>query len=148
MRVMINIKKFQPKDIFSVLKLANNCLTETYNPSIFNYFYESFPEGFIVAENNHKIIGFIVAVNSFNKLGRILMLAVDDRYRKKRIGSKMLNNALYELSKIQVNNVELEVRTQNKTAINFYKKNGFNIVERINCFYQNGEDAFIMKKEL
>jgi len=145
---MINIKKFQPNDIYSVLKIANKCLTETYNPSIFNYFYESFPEGFIVAENNHKIIGFIVAVNSYDDNGRILMLAVDDRFRKKGIGSKILNNALHELSKISINSVELEVRTENTSAIIFYKKNGFKEMERIKSFYQNGEDAFIMKKEI
>jgi len=58
----VSIRKFQPNDMFPVIKLASETLTENYNPSLFNYFYETFPEGFLVAEKFHKIVGFILGV--------------------------------------------------------------------------------------
>jgi len=41
--------------------------------------------------------------------------------------------------------VELEVRTTNTVAIGFYKKHGFDVVDTLPNFYQNGEDAYTMK---
>ena len=45
-----------------------------------------------------------------------------------------------------INEVELEVRTKNVAAIGFYKKHGFKITDTVKGFYQNGEDAYIMRK--
>ena len=45
-----------------------------------------------------------------------------------------------------IKQVELEVRTTNTAAINFYKKQGFVIIETIPKFYQNGEDACAMRR--
>ena len=44
--------------------------------------------------------------------------------------------------------VRLEVRVSNKAAINLYKKHGFKIVYAIKNFYLNGEDAYVMMKNL
>jgi ribosomal protein S18 acetylase RimI-like enzyme len=32
--------------------------------------------------------------------------------------------------------------------VEFYKKHGFTIKEKVNAFYQNGDDAYIMKRDL
>ena len=56
---VFKVRLFKPTDMFSVIKLASETLPERYNPSLFNYFYETFSHGFIIAERAHKIIGFI-----------------------------------------------------------------------------------------
>ena len=43
---------------------------------------------------------------------------------------------------------DLEVRTNNKIALTFYKKHGFDIIETMARFYQNGEDAYSMRRVL
>jgi ribosomal protein S18 acetylase RimI-like enzyme len=48
----------------------------------------------------------------------------------------------------EVTQVELEVRTTNQGALEFYKKQGFILREKLQQFYQNGEDAYNMSKEL
>jgi len=45
-----------------------------------------------------------------------------------------------------IKQAELEVKKDNKQAIKFYQKHGFEIVETISKFYQNGEDAYIMRR--
>lgn len=145
---MIDIRQFKPADMFSVVKLASLTLTEQYNPSLFNYFYESFPEGFIVAEYGHKIIGFIIGVKINDILSKILMLSISEQFQNKKIGSDLLKNFIRKISEEGIKFVELEVKIDNNKAINFYKKHGFKISNEIKDFYQNGESAYTMKREL
>ena len=145
---MHKIRLFEPKDMFSVIKLASITLTEQYNPSLFNYFYETFPEGFIVAEYGHKIIGFLIGVRINDILSKILMLSISKQYQNKRIGSDLLKYFLKRLYEEGVKFIELEVKIDNEKAINFYKKHGFKIRNEIKDFYQNGESAYTMKRQL
>jgi [ribosomal protein S18]-alanine N-acetyltransferase len=142
------IRRVQPNDIFPVVALAFETLPERYNPSIFSQFYESFPEGFLVALNQEMIIGFLIGIKTTPNIGRILMLAVKESYRKQGIGSSLLTDFINEMKQQNVTNVELEVRTSNKRALRFYQARGFLLQEMLQGFYQNGENAYSMRKEL
>jgi len=134
--------------MFSVLKLASDNLPERYNPSLFNYFYETNNESFIVAEIGHKVIGFMVGVKIDDENANILMLSVSKQYQRKKIGSMILSEFL-KLAKVGgIKTLELEVRVDNKKAIKFYEKHGFKIINKILDFYQNGESAYTMKKQI
>jgi ribosomal-protein-alanine acetyltransferase len=145
---VLKIRKFKPTDMFSVIKLASDTLTERYNPNLFNYFYETLPNGFIVAEMAHKIIGFLVGVKLNSEKAKILMISVLENYRKQNIGSQLLTKFLKEMEIEKVKFLELEVRTDNKKAIEFYKKHGFSTKQKITEFYQYGESAYTMVKEI
>jgi ribosomal protein S18 acetylase RimI-like enzyme len=47
-----------------------------------------------------------------------------------------------------MNKIYLEVKVDNITAIYFYVKHGYRIKERIPSFYINGEDAYVMIKDI
>lgn len=143
-----NVRPFEPKDMFAVIKIASDTLPERYNPSLFNYFYETFPKGFVVAEFGKKIIGFIVGLPINNSTAKILMLSVLKDHREKQIGSKLLNYVLDILIKRKIESIELEVRTRNKKAINFYEKHGFEITRKLTDFYQNGDAGYTMRKKI
>jgi len=130
--------------MFSIVKLASETLPENYDPRIFNYFYETFPDGIWVAEKLNKLIGFIIGVKTGEEKGRILMLSVAEKNRRQNIGTALLKNLINELIKHNVRYIELEVRTDNKKAVQFYQKQGFRIVDTIKNFYQNGENAYLM----
>ena len=131
--------------MFSIIKLSFKTLTERYNPSLFNYFYEIFPEGFWVCEKNHKIVGFIVGVKTNSEIARILILAVLKLYRQQGVGNILLNNFLREVEIKNIKQVELEVETKNNPAIEFYLKHGFEIIDVLPKFYRNGNDAYVMR---
>ena len=145
---MLQIRRVQATDIFSVIALAYDTLPERYNPSIFNQLYESFPEGFLVAIHNQTLIGFLIGIKTTPNTARILMLCVDEKNRKQGIGSALLKQFLLFMKNLQIRQVELEVRTTNQGALTFYLKQGFILREKLHQFYQNGEDAYSMKKEL
>ena len=145
---MEDIRKFKPTDTFRVIKLASVTLTERYNPSLFTFFYETYPEGFIVAEENHKIIGFIIGIKTTDKSSKIIMLSVDTDFQGRKIGSKLLNEFIKTSIKEKIETIDLEVQTNNLKAIQFYEKNSFKKVKKIKEFYQNKEDAYTMRLNL
>jgi ribosomal-protein-alanine N-acetyltransferase len=142
---VLEIRQVQPQDIFSVIRIAYESLPEQYNPAVFNQFYESFPEGFLIAEQHHKIVGFVIDLKPFEEIAKVLLLSVTEEHRRKGIGSALLKRFLDTMKMQNIKQVELEVRTSNSAAVGFYKKHGFDIVETIPKFYQNGEDAYTMK---
>ncbi|MFH1013868.1 MAG: ribosomal protein S18-alanine N-acetyltransferase [Thermoplasmatota archaeon] len=142
---MYIIRQVGTDDLYQVIELVSRVLTEKYTPHLFLYFYESFPWAFWVAEHNKQIVGFTVGVRVTQKKGRILMLGVDEKHRKNGIGSRILLHVLDEFKSHNIQQVELEVQTSNTNAIRFYSYHHFTIVERIEKFYENGEDAFIMR---
>ena len=142
---MLTIRQFQPQDTFKVIKLASITLTEQYNPTLFSYFYETYPQGFIVAEENHKIIGFLIGIKLKTNKTKILMISVEPIYQRQKIGENLLNKFIKITIKQKIETIELEVRIDNKKAIRFYEKNGFKIIDKICRFYQNGESAYTMR---
>lgn len=75
-------------------------------------------------------------------------VAVSPMYRQRGIGT-MLMNALIIMARISsVNRMTLEVRISNTTALNMYKKLGFDAVAIRKKYYpDNGEDAYLMCRE-
>ena len=145
---MYTVRPFQPNDTFSVIKLAHETLPERYFPNIFNSFYESFPEGFFITEQYSKLVGFIVGIQIYSDSAKILMLSVNKSFRKKGIGSMLLKTFFKSMKKINIIKFDLEVRKENQAAVSFYKKHDFKIVDEIKGYYQNGEDALLMRKIL
>ena len=44
--------------------------------------------------------------------------------------------------------IDLEVRTDNEKAIQFYKKHSFLVTDIVKGLYQNNEDAYVMKRKI
>ncbi len=145
---MLTVRRVQASDIIPVIALAYETLPERYNPAIFNQFYEASPDSFFVALNNTNIIGFLIGNRTTPMTARILMLSVKERFRKQGIGKALLTAFLSEMKTHRVKRLDLEVRTTNHTALEFYKKQGFILREILPHFYQNGQDAYSMTKEL
>lgn len=145
---VLRIRQVQSNDIITVVRLAYENLPERYNPILFNTFYQKFAQGFLVAEHEKRLAGFLVGIRKSKHHGRILMLAVTPQQRRKGIGSALLASFLLQMKKICVHSIELEVRTTNTIALCFYSKHGFAIQRVIKGLYQNGDDAYLMHHQL
>ena len=145
---MLIVRHAKASDIIPVIALAFETLPERYNPVIFNQFYETSPDDFLVALHNNSIVGFLIGIKTTSTIARILMLSVKERNRKQGIGTALLKVFLTEMKEHQIKRLDLEVRTTNHAALEFYKKQGFILRGILPQFYQNGEDAYSMTKEL
>jgi len=143
---MYLVREFREEDVYDVFRIAYESLTEKYSLDLFMDIYYAWPSGFLVAEIK-DIVGFI-AGSQYNGTARILMLAVDKNNRGKGIGSLLLRKFIFQCKKEGIKSVSLEVRTSNKSAIEFYINRGFQIISLLNKYYTNGESAYIMWKML
>ena len=75
----------------------------------------------------------------------ILNICIHPQYQHQGLGEKLLQNLLQGLDKNQHPFVLLEVRNSNKTAISFYLKLGFELIDQRKKYYSNGEDAKILR---
>ncbi|HEC87806.1 MAG TPA: N-acetyltransferase [Thermoplasmata archaeon] len=140
------IRNFEYKDLEEVAKIADESLQENYSIDFLLYLWQINPEGFMVAEKNGKVVGFIVSIKEGKEKLRILMLAVDKKFRRKGIGKSLLRELLIKYP--ETRKVVLEVRSDNKEAINFYKKQKFKIKGKIEDFYTDGSTAYLMERVL
>ena len=78
----------------------------------------------------------------------ITAVATDKDYLKQGIASTLLNTLEKHLQQKQIDSIFLEVRTSNIPAINLYTKLNYNKIAIRTKYYDNLEDANIMKKDL
>lgn len=144
---MIVVRKFKPVDLGKVYEIEQQSFKDPYNALLLLNLYELFPEGFFVAEEDGIIVGYAIS-RIVGEVGHILAIAVDPKYRGRRIG-KVLMGAVtnYFLSKGVVE-TWLEVRASNQLARRFYRSLGFVERKTIPQYYSDGESAVILKKRL
>jgi ribosomal-protein-alanine N-acetyltransferase len=91
--------------------------------------------GFIVAEaeraNGHIITIDVIAAARRSGVGSLLLHAAEDRLRAKLCRS-----------------VELETAVDNASALAFYKRHGYSVVNTFPRYYANGVDALVLVKDL
>jgi ribosomal-protein-alanine N-acetyltransferase len=153
------IREFRLEDLHNVIYINRTCLPENYTPDFFIYHFREFPEGFLVAEMNGTIVGYIMtrvdrgfdyysSHRAFAEKGHIISIAVLPHARRKGIGEALLRRAVESIKKRGVKEVYLEVRVSNAPAINLYHKLGFKIARRVPKYYADGEDAYVMSLRL
>ena len=153
-----NIRRAESSDLISVMEINLKTLPEHYS----DYFYESLlaelPEAFIVAEIQGKHVGYIMCkteygFSNFKKLGfvkkgHVVSIAVLDEFRKKGIGSVLVEESVNGVKLRKCDEFYLEVRCSNNDAVKLYEKFGFVIRQQLNAYYRDGEDAYLMAIEL
>lgn len=96
------------------------------------------------------IDGNIVGVVSYSIIyerAELNYIAVDVKFRKQGIAGKLLNYVLNDLKDNMVENLTLEVNSDNKEAINFYFKNGFE-KKAIRKRYYGNNDGYLMVRKV
>lgn len=144
----MHIRKFKRGDIFTAMRLINETFQEDYDPQVLFGFYNDWQDGFIVAEENKETVGLIIGSIPEPTRARILILVVEEPFRNRGIGTELLNAFLHECIIRAIKLVSLEVRISNLSAIEFYKKRGFQITRTIPHYYRDGEDGYVMEKML
>jgi len=95
-----------------------------------------------------KVIGYIFFRLIEQQL-HILKIAVTPNWRCRGVASWLLNQCIAQALKMGAESAFLEVRPSNETAITFYRKQGFRIIDRRPNYYADTrEDALVLLKNL
>ena len=97
-----------------------------------------YPHTFLVTVSD-QMDGYIV----FRPDGHIISMAVRPHKRRVGIGTKLVQKVIGHCSG---KSLRLEVRVSNVGAQRFYLHLGFRIKARIDGYYHDGEDAFLMER--
>jgi ribosomal-protein-alanine N-acetyltransferase len=141
------IRKFQPPDFPWVIDIERKVFNE-HDPFFYMRFYETCSEGFMVAQVNGFIVGFVVGFLNSETSGRIFSLAVNPSYQNRRIGSALLKEMIDVFRSMRVSEIILEVRLGNLKARRFYERHGFCETGVVEKYYNNGESACMMRLKI
>ena len=152
------LRRFRPDDLDSVMHINQVCLPENYGTYFFKELYERFPETFIVAEENGKIIGYAMCrietgLPDFGLLGiarrgHVISIAVLPENQRGGIGTALMEEVMHGMRFYKAKEWFLEVRVTNTPAVKLYKKFGFQTNKIAHGYYNDGEDAYIMSVKL
>ena len=102
----------------------------------------------MVAEHNHRIVGFMIYELHKDKL-HILNFAVCEDARRRGVGSQMVLRLVDRLSQQRRKEIVLEVREGNVPAQMFFQKQDFRAITILRAHYDDtAEDAYIMRYSL
>lgn len=136
------IRKKDSKDIKKIMDIWIASNLDAHNFISKDYFYNNFDivkdaienATVYVYEQESKVIGFVGINQEF-----IEGIFVDRNYRSKGIGKKLI-----DYCKKNYNTLSLNVYCKNKKAIEFYKREGFEICEK-KLEKDNKEFEYVMK---
>jgi len=152
------IRQFTPQDVAAVIEINDTCLPEHYTSAFFLDLHNNCPEAFQVAEADGRVVGYVMCrlehgfseIRRFRmaKKGHLVSIAVIPTHRRVGVGKALVTRALEALWKNRAEECFLEVRVSNEPAVNLYKKLGFNTTRRVQWYYSDGEDAYVMCRDL
>ena len=142
------IRQMQEKDLDEIILIENELFTSPWNKEQFLYEINEneFSRSFVL-EIDNEIIAYGMMWFLFENAD-ITNIAVKKKYQKQGYGLKMLKHLIKEAINNNCEFVHLEVRINNKEAINLYNKMGFETVRIRKHYYEDGSDAYDMIKAI
>jgi ribosomal-protein-alanine N-acetyltransferase len=152
------IRRCEASDLQAVIDINMTALPEHYSDYFFESILRELPEAFILAELNNKVIGYIMCkiefgFSNFRKLGfvkkgHVVSVAVLEEHRGKSVGTALMVEGINGVMHRKADEIYLEVRVSNTSAIKMYQKLRFEIKSRLRSYYRDGEDAYLMALDL
>ena len=120
-----------------------------YDAAELSYFMYRDGAETLVLEEDGKVVAFVILeVHPTRRSATIITLDVLKTYRRNGYGSRLLSRAEDILLEYGVETYDLQVDITNRAALDFYKKHGFEMVSTLRHYYANGNDAYLMVKQL
>lgn len=83
-----------------------------------------------------------------SKIGRLYNIAIDPDFQGQSLGAILLEACEAECRKKNYAEISLEVRSDNKGAIRFYRNRGYDITMTLKRYYSDATDGIRMVKKL
>ena len=146
----IQVLELTVEDIDAILPLENELYHKPWLKKDYEYELKDNPFAIylkMVNKDNNEIMGYIGFWIKFEQ-AEITKVSIAKKYQGYKLSKLLMADAENRIRIAECENITLEVRVSNIVAINLYKSCGFNIVATRKKYYENGEDAYLMLKEL
>lgn len=143
----MTVRAWTEEDVKEIARLEAECFSDPWTEGMLADtlrfpIYHTF-----LAEEGGQVCGYACLISLFED-AEVANVAVDAPFRGRGIG-KALMDAMHERARsLGATQCLLEVRVSNVAAIGLYKKYGYVRYGVRKNYYEDGEDAFVMKKTL
>eukprot|EP00055_Hartaetosiga_balthica_P014081 m.75439 g.75439 ORF g.75439 m.75439 type:complete len:172 (-) comp8482_c0_seq1:1384-1899(-) len=136
-------------DLPRMAELIAKDLSEPYSVYTYRYFLHTWPQLSHVAVIDGEIVGTVICRLTQHKRGPfrgyIAMIAVDDKCRRKGIGTALVEASITALKKMDADEIVLEAEVTNQGALRTYEKLGFLRDKLLYRYYLSGISAWRLK---
>jgi len=145
----ILVRQYEGKDFARLHKLDQVCFPPGISYSRWSlHYYLSLPGAVcLVAEEGKRLAGFILAEEN-PPLGHIITLDVAESFRRRGVGTMLLNEMEEHFVFQGVHSVLLETSVENASGIAFWKRHGYRTEAMVKKYYLGKIDAYEMRKKL
>lgn len=144
----MNIRSWKYEDILKISEMEKECFPKepwSYQALVSSFSNNTFYG--VACEDGDEIVGYggiTIAADSAD----IDNIGVGESYRRGGVGSAIIEALCEEAKKREVKKIFLEVRVSNVPAMCLYLKMGFRGLYARLRYYNDGEDALVMVKEI
>lgn len=146
----MRIRDFQPSDLLRLSEIDQACFPPgiAYSREELARFITHRSSRTWVAEENGRIVGFVVAGRQPVRVGHIITIDILEGYRRRGVGSELMSVAENWARQARLELMYLETAEDNLAAQQFYEARGYRKVERVEQYYSTGLAAWVMVKRL
>ena len=143
------LRSYEPHDFNALHRLDQSCFPAgiSYSKTTLRYFLTIPSADCVVALDENKIAGFIVSEEN-PPLAHIITLDVNQKHRRRGIGTALLEKLESNLAARGVHSILLETASDNDAAVAFWKRHGYRIEATLKRYYLGRIDAYEMRKIL
>jgi len=144
----MKIRSAQPWDLAQIVQIEGLCFPEetAFPPKMFAYLIR-YAVSLVASEPDKKVLGFIMGYTS-GKTGAVYTLDVHPSYRRRGVGSKLLQSLEEKLALLGAQAIRLEAALDRPGAVELYRKAGYQERELVRNYYGRGDHALRMWKNL
>lgn len=146
----IQILELTLDDIDAILPIENQLYHKPWLKKDYEYELKDNPFAIylkMIDKDSNEIMGYIGFWIKFEQ-AEITKVSIAKKYQGYKLSKLLMADAERRMRLAECENSTLEVRVSNVVAINLYKSFGYKIVATRKKYYENGEDAYLMLKEL
>jgi len=146
----IDLQRATINDLETLYQIERECFTtEAFSTQHLAYLLENPNAVSLVAQINNAVAGFIIGLilrHDERIIARIYTLDVAVKYRRKGLGLRLLDEIERIFVKRGVKICYLEVRKDNVTALELYRRHGYVEVEELKDYYTGAHGVRLKKK--
>ncbi len=145
----VSLRGYRASDMPFVAAIVAEALHEHYEPTLYSSLSAEWPDGFLVAVDARDVpVGFLLGVNQVEREARVLMFAVERNHRAQGVGALLMETFLDRCRRRGYRRATLEVRVSNATAIRFYTRYQYSVIDLLRSYYSDGENGYQMARDL
>ncbi|HVA01600.1 MAG TPA: N-acetyltransferase [Terriglobia bacterium] len=144
------LRPFQPSDLPTLSEIDRSCFSPgiAYSREELASFIGHRSSSTWVAEAGGEVVGFVVASRQPARVGHIITIDVVDAWRRRGVGSALMDAAESWARKAKLGLMYLETAENNLEAQCFYEARGYRKVDKVDRYYSNSLAAWVMVKRL